>query len=144
MQRGNKTSRYFPSSTENSNRPPSKLNCLSLVFVLPCHSTPSSAVLNTQLHLLIATSPSTTHPSSSMDESQQPFDTQQDREAQPITIRSQPVTTEKQSTSSAADMDEAKEAGEDKHMDHLTVISDNMETSKYTCSTPAPFLFSPL
>lgn len=76
------------------------------------------------------TSPSTTNPSSSMDESQQPFDTQQE----PTTIRSQPASTEQQSTSPTTDMDEAKEAEEDKHMDHLTVISDNMETSKYTCT----------
>lgn len=85
---------------------------------------------------------STTHPSSSMDESQQPFDTQQ-AEAPPTTITSQPVHTEQQATSSAIDMDEAKEAGGDKNMDHLTVISDTMETSKYTCPTPAlPRFFS--
>lgn len=104
----------------------------------------------------MATSPSAPQPSSSMEESQQPeqpISTQQDGEAHDTPVTSQPVSAEQRAPPPTTDAPDAKQAEEDRNMDHLTVISDNMETSKYTrpapahrhiphCDSPQQFLFS--
>lgn len=115
--------------------------------------------LNAHLHRLMATSPSAPQPSSSMEESQQPeqpeqpISTQQDREAHDTPVTSQPVSAEQRALPPTTDAPDAKQAEEDRNMDHLTVMSDIMETSKYTdpapahrhiphCDSPQQFLFS--
>ncbi|XP_073350526.1 uncharacterized protein [Pagrus major] len=73
---------------------------------------------------------SAAQPSSSMEESQQPeqpIGTQHDGEADHTAVTSQPVSAEQQAPPSTAD--DAKQTEESKDMDHLTVISENMETS---------------
>ncbi|XP_026181125.1 trafficking regulator of GLUT4 1 [Mastacembelus armatus] len=80
----------------------------------------------------MATSPTTTQPSSTMDESQQldqPISTQQDAgDAEHSATTSQPASTEQQTEPPATDT-KASPTEEEKAMDQLTVISDNMETS---------------
>ncbi|XP_070837907.1 trafficking regulator of GLUT4 1 [Chaetodon trifascialis] len=79
----------------------------------------------------MAASPSTAQPPSSMEESQQPhqpISTQQDGEADHAAVTSQPVSVDQQVPPPTADAPGAKQT-EDKDMDHLTVITDNMETS---------------
>ena len=85
----------------------------------------------------MASSPSAAQPSSIMEASQQPdqpIGTQHDGEADRTAVTSQPVSAEQQAPPSTTD--DAKPAEESKDMDHLTVISENMETSKYTCPLP--------
>ncbi|XP_018545137.1 proline-rich transmembrane protein 2 [Lates calcarifer] len=81
----------------------------------------------------MATSPSATQPPSSMEETQQPnqpISTQPDAgEANHVTVTSQPAAAEPEAPSSTTNTPEAKQTEEGKSMEHLTVISDNMETS---------------
>lgn len=77
----------------------------------------------------MATSPSVAQPSSSMEESQQPDQTvtmQQEREADHITVTSQPTGAEQRAPTPTSHAPDAKHTED---TDHLTVISDNMETS---------------
>lgn len=62
----------------------------------------------------------------------QPVSSQDAGEADNVTITSQPASVEQQSLPTTTD--EAKQIEEGKAMDHLTVISENMETSKYSPS----------
>lgn len=114
-----------------------------LHFFNPFQRAPCLQLLfNTSLYLrrLMATSPSAAQPSSSMEESQpphQPISTQQDGEADHAVVTSQPVSSEQQAPPPTTVAPDAKPTEEG--MDHLTVISDNMETSKYnTCPVPVP------
>ncbi|XP_023147353.2 proline-rich transmembrane protein 2 [Amphiprion ocellaris] len=75
----------------------------------------------------MATSPSAQQPSS-MEEPQQPdqpISMQPDGEAAASAVTSQPTSAEQQTPPTATDAPESKQA----EMDHLTVISDAMETS---------------
>ncbi|XP_019124421.1 trafficking regulator of GLUT4 1 [Larimichthys crocea] len=77
----------------------------------------------------MATSASAAQPSSSMEESQQPeqpISTQQDRDA---AVTSQPVSAEQQAPPPTTDAPGAKQTEDGQNMDHLTVITDTMETS---------------
>lgn len=86
----------------------------------------------------MATIPSAAQESTSMEESQQPdqpVSTQGAGEADNAAITSQPASAEQQTLPTTTD--EAKQIEEGKAIDHLTVISENMETSKYnTCPAP--------
>ncbi|XP_068193848.1 trafficking regulator of GLUT4 1 [Antennarius striatus] len=76
----------------------------------------------------MATDPNATQSSSNMEESQQPgqpISMQQDGEPDQAAVTSQPVSGEQQAP---PPMPDAKQTEED-NMDHLTVISDTMETS---------------
>lgn len=73
-------------------------------------------------------------PPSSMEESQQPISSQQNEEASHSPVTCQPVGAEQQAPPTTTP--DAKQGEEERNMDHLTVISDNMESSKYT--RPAP------
>lgn len=76
----------------------------------------------------MATSPSTAQQPSSMEEPQQPdqpISTQPDGEAAASAVTSQPTTAEQQTQPTTTDAPESKQT----EMDHLTVISDSMETS---------------
>lgn len=79
-----------------------------------------------------------------MEESQQPeqtVSTQDAVEVNNVAITSQPASAEQQTLPTATD--EAKQIEEGKAMEHLTVISEDMETSKYnTC--PSPLHESPI
>ncbi|XP_026211394.1 trafficking regulator of GLUT4 1 [Anabas testudineus] len=78
----------------------------------------------------MATSPSAAQESRSMEESQQPeqpVSTQEAGEADHTAVTSQPASAEQQAL--PATTDEAEQVEEGKAMDHLTVISENMETS---------------
>ncbi|XP_040918363.1 proline-rich transmembrane protein 2 [Toxotes jaculatrix] len=48
-------------------------------------------------------------------------------------VTSQPASAEQEATSSATDAPEARQTEEGKAMDHLTVLSDNMDTSNGIC-----------
>nr|XP_046271078.1 trafficking regulator of GLUT4 1 [Scatophagus argus]XP_046271079.1 trafficking regulator of GLUT4 1 [Scatophagus argus] len=75
----------------------------------------------------MATSSNVAQPFSNMEESQhpdQPISTQQDGEADHTTVTSQPVSAEQEAPPPTAEQPQ-----EDKNMDHLSVISDNVETS---------------
>ena len=96
---------------------------LQLLFITQLHP-----------HRLMASSPSAAQPSSSMEGSQQPdqpISTQHGGAADRTAVTSQPVSAEQQ-----APPDGTRPTEESKDMDHLTVISENMETSKYTCPLP--------
>lgn len=86
----------------------------------------------------MATSASVAQESSSMEESQQPdqpVSTQDAGEAEHAAVTSQPASAEQQILPTT--IDEPKQTEEGKAMDHLTVINENMETSKYnTCPVP--------
>ncbi len=86
----------------------------------------------------MATSPSAAQPTSSMEESQQPdqpVSTQQCDEASHVAITSQPISAEQQALPPTTDAAHAKQTEEDTDVEHLTVIDDSMETSKYhTCT----------
>ncbi|CAK6980124.1 trafficking regulator of GLUT4 1 [Scomber scombrus] len=78
----------------------------------------------------MATSPSTTQPSSSMEEPQQPdqpISTQPDGEADHAAVTSQPTGAKQQVPPPTTDAPEQAEDGQS--MDQLTVMSDNTETS---------------
>ncbi|TKS91210.1 Proline-rich transmembrane protein 2 [Collichthys lucidus] len=77
----------------------------------------------------MAASASAAQPSSSMEESQQPeqpISTQQDRDA---AVTSQPVSAEQQAPPPTTDAPGARQTEDGQNMDHLTVITDTMETS---------------
>ncbi|XP_051244407.1 trafficking regulator of GLUT4 1 [Dicentrarchus labrax] len=79
----------------------------------------------------MATSPSVAQPSSSMEESQQPdqpISTQHDGQASHAAVTSQPVSAEQQAPAPTTDAPGAKQTV-DRDIDHLTVISDNMESN---------------
>lgn len=78
----------------------------------------------------MATSPSTTQQPSNMEEPQQPdqpISTQQDGEAAQTAVTAQPTSSDQEP--STTDAPEAQQTEEGKAMDHLTVISENSETS---------------
>lgn len=85
----------------------------------------------------MATSPSAALPSSSMESQQpdQPISAQQDGgEADHVAVTSQPASAEPQTLTTTTGAPEGKQTEEEKAMDHLTVINENMETSKYSIS----------
>lgn len=73
-------------------------------------------------------------PPSSMEASQQPISSQRDEEAGRSPVTCQPVGAEQQAPPTTTP--DAEQGDEERNMDHLTVISDHMESSKY--SRPAP------
>ncbi len=86
----------------------------------------------------MTTSPSAAQPSSSMEEPQQPdqpISSQQDGAVVHVAVTSQPISAEQQAPP-PTDAPQAKQT-EEADVEHLTVISDGMETSKYdNCAAP--------
>ncbi|XP_071322154.1 proline-rich transmembrane protein 2 [Trachinotus anak] len=77
----------------------------------------------------MATSPSAPQPPSSMDNTQQPDQPISTQPEAGEAMTSQPASAEQEAPSSTTDAPEAKQAEEGNAVEHLTVISDNMETS---------------
>ncbi|XP_039887752.1 proline-rich transmembrane protein 2 [Simochromis diagramma] len=80
----------------------------------------------------MTTSPSATHQPGNMEEPQQPdqpITMQQNGEAAQTAVTSQPTSSDQQAPPSTTDAPEAQQTEDGKGMDHLTVISENTETS---------------